>query len=71
MDLLGEAWTPVLGVVGALEAVGRMLGEPGVDSPLGVEVAALGREGDKVGVRSLVGWWTGEERFEGELKEQS
>lgn len=71
LDLLGEAWTPVLGVVGALEAVGRMLGEPGVDSPLGVEVAALGREGDKVGVRSLVGWWTGEERFEGELREES
>ncbi|EPE25931.1 UBC-like protein [Glarea lozoyensis ATCC 20868] len=67
MDLLGKEWTPVLGVVGALEAVGRLLGEGGVDSPLNVEVAALARQGDVVGTRSLVGWWTGEERFEGTL----
>ena len=67
MDLLGKEWTPVLGIVGALEAVGRLLGEGGVDSPLNVEVAALERQGDRVGTRSLVGWWTGEERFEGEL----
>ncbi|KAG9236913.1 ubiquitin-conjugating enzyme/RWD-like protein [Amylocarpus encephaloides] len=71
LDLLGEAWTPVLGVVGALEAVGRLLGEPGLDSPLGIEVAALGRQGDGVGVRSLVGYWTGEERFEGGLEDGS
>jgi peroxin-4 len=58
----------VLGIVGALEAIGRLLGEPGLDSPLNVSVAALGREGDAVGVRGLVGFYCGEERFEGELE---
>lgn len=69
LDLLKEEWTPVLGIVGALEAVGRLLGEPGLDSPLNVEVAALGRQGDAVGVRGLVGYWSSEERFEGVLEE--
>ena len=59
----------MLGIVGALEAVGRLLGEPGTDSPLGLEVAALLRAGDEVGARGLVGFWCGEERFEGELEE--
>lgn len=67
--MLKENWTPVLGVVGALESVVRLLGEPGVDSPLGVEVAALVRQGDGIGARGLVGYWCGEERFEGELEE--
>ncbi|PBP22884.1 ubiquitin-conjugating enzyme E2 [Diplocarpon rosae] len=68
LDLLGSNWTPVLGVVGALEAVGRLLGEPGTDSPLGIEAAALLREGDWVGSRALVGYWCGEERWEGGLE---
>jgi len=68
MDLLGERWTPALGVVGALECVGRLLGEPGTDSPLGLEVASLLREGDTVGCRGLVGYWCAEERFEGALE---
>jgi peroxin-4 len=33
LDVLKENWTPILGVVGSLEAVGRLLGEPGLDSP--------------------------------------
>ncbi|KAL5321214.1 hypothetical protein ACEPPN_012027 [Leptodophora sp. 'Broadleaf-Isolate-01'] len=70
LDVLKENWTPVLGVVGALESVGRLLGEPGVDSPLGVEVAGLVREGDLVGARGLVGFWCGEERWEGGLVEE-
>jgi len=69
LDVLKENWTPVLGVVGALEAVGRLLGEPGVDSPLGVEVASLLRQGDLIGARGLVGFWCGEERFDGSLEE--
>ena len=69
LDVLGENWTPVLGVLGALECVGRLLGEPGMESPLNVEVAALGRGGDAVGVRGLVGYWCGEERFGGEIGE--
>jgi peroxin-4 len=69
LDVLKENWTPVLGVVGALESVGRLLGEPGVDSPLGVEVASLLRDGDTIGARGLVGFWCGEERFDGLLGE--
>jgi peroxin-4 len=69
LDVLKENWTPILGVVGSLEAVGRLLEEPGVDSPLNLEVAALERGGDWVGARGLVGFWCGEERWEGSLDE--
>lgn len=55
-------------MVGALECVGRLLGEPGTDSPLGVEVSSLLRAGDGVGARALVGYWCGEERFEGDIE---
>ena len=67
--MLKENWTPVLGVVGALESVGRLLGEPGVDSPLNVDVAALYRQGDQIGAEGLVRFWCGEERFGGVLEE--
>ncbi|CZR51272.1 related to ubiquitin-conjugating enzyme E2 4 [Phialocephala subalpina] len=70
LDVLKENWTPVLGVVGALESVVRLLGEPGVDSPLNVEMGALLRQGDTIGARGLVGYWCGEERFEGHLDEE-
>ena len=60
----------MLGVVGALESVGRLLAEPGVDSPLNLDVAGLLREGDRIGARGLVGFWCGEEKFEGELEEE-
>lgn len=70
LDVLKENWTPVLGIVGALESVVRLLGEPGVDSPLNVDVANLVRQGDRVGARGLVGFWCGEERFEGVLEEE-
>ncbi|KAH8603042.1 ubiquitin-conjugating enzyme E2 4 [Bisporella sp. PMI_857] len=69
LDLLGKGWTPVLGVVGALEAVGRLLGEGDVDSPLNVDVAALIRGGDRVGARGLIGFWSAEERFEGSIED--
>lgn len=69
LDVLKENWTPVLGVVGALESIGRLLGEPGTDSPLNVDIAALVRGGDAVGARGLVGWYAGEERYEGSLEE--
>ncbi|KUJ22883.1 UBC-like protein [Mollisia scopiformis] len=68
LDVLKENWTPVLGVVGALESVVRLLAEPGVDSPLNVEMGALLRQGDVVGARGLVGYWCAEERFEGALE---
>lgn len=59
----------MLGVVGALESIGRLLQEPGTDSPLNVDVSNLVRGGDAVGARGLVGWYVGEERFEGSLDE--
>ena len=59
----------MLGVVGALESVGRLLGEPGVDSPLNIEMGALLRQGDMVGAGGLVRFWCGEERFGGSLEE--
>lgn len=70
LDVLGENWTPILGVVGALESVARLLGEPGTDSPLNVDAAALIREGDAIGARGLVGFYCEEERFEGEIGEE-
>lgn len=54
-------------IVGALESIVRLLGDPGVDSPLNVDCAALIREGDFVGARGLVGFYCGEERWEGGL----
>jgi peroxin-4 len=69
LDVLGERWTPILGIVGALEAVVRLLGEPGTDSPLNVDVAALVRGGDWLGARALVGFYCNEERYEGGLEE--
>lgn len=65
VDVLKERWTPVLGIVGALECIGRLLVESGTDSPLGIEVAALERMGDHVGKRSLIGFWCEEERWRG------
>lgn len=69
LDVLKENWTPVLGIVGVLECVGRLLGGEGdVDSPLNVDVANLGRSGDRIGERALVGFYCGEERWEGGLE---
>lgn len=36
---------------------------------LNLDIAALARQGDEVGVRGLVGYWCGEERWEGDLEE--
>lgn len=65
LDVLGDKWTPVLGVVGALECVAGLLALPEPESPLGLEVAGLLRAGDAVGARSLVGFWCRELRWEG------
>ena len=58
----------MLGIVGALESVGRLLTDPGVDSPLNIEMGALLRQGDVIGARGLVGFWCGEERFGGSVE---
>ncbi|TQS36585.1 hypothetical protein Golomagni_02960 [Golovinomyces magnicellulatus] len=68
LDVLKERWTPILGVVGALECVGRLLAEGATESPLGIEVASLERTGDMIGKRSLVEFWCDEERWDGGLE---
>ncbi|TGO21432.1 hypothetical protein BPAE_0220g00070 [Botrytis paeoniae] len=68
LDVLGEKWTPVLGVVGALESIAALVAGGGDEtSPLNVDIAKLRGMGDVVGARALVGWWCAEERFEGGL----
>jgi peroxin-4 len=70
LDVLKENWTPILGVVGALESIARLLGEPGTDSPLNIDIAALVRSADFIGARGLVGYYCGEERYDGVLEEE-
>ncbi|KAK4136504.1 UBC-like protein [Trichocladium antarcticum] len=66
LDLLKDAWTPAYSVLNCVRAVRMLLGTPGVDSPLNVDVAALLRNGDVRGARGLVELWVEEARFEGE-----
>jgi peroxin-4 len=65
LDLLKDAWTPAYSVLECVRAVRMLLGAPGVDSPLNVDVAALLREGDVRGARGLEVLSVGEERFDG------
>jgi len=68
LDLLrrdGGAWTPAYTVAQTVRAVRLLLASPAPDSPLNVELGALARAGDGVGVRRLVELWCEEERFEG------
>ncbi|KFX90961.1 hypothetical protein O988_07964, partial [Pseudogymnoascus sp. VKM F-3808] len=60
LDLLKDNWSPAYTLEKTVEAVAHMLANPGVDSPLNVDVAALLRSGDAVGAESLVRWATGE-----------
>ncbi len=66
LDLLKDAWTPAYSVLECVRAVRMLLGAPGIDSPLNVDVAAMLRDGDVLGARRLVELWAEEERFEGE-----
>ncbi|KAI9786705.1 MAG: hypothetical protein M1816_007846 [Peltula sp. TS41687] len=62
LDLLSadEAWTPAYTIVQTLGAVHMLLAEPGLDSPLNVDVAGLWRAGDRVAAEALVRFYTGE-----------
>ena len=66
LDLLKDAWTPAYSVLECVRAVRMLLAYPDVDSPLNVDVAAMLRDGDKVGARRLVELWCDSERFDGE-----
>ncbi|KAH6646409.1 ubiquitin-conjugating enzyme [Truncatella angustata] len=67
LDLLKDAWTPAYSVLECVRAVRMLLGYPGTDSPLNVDVAALIRSGDGVGARRLVEFWVGDDggRYDG------
>ncbi|KFZ18484.1 hypothetical protein V502_04078 [Pseudogymnoascus sp. VKM F-4520 (FW-2644)] len=67
LDLLKDNWSPAYTLEKTVEAVALMLANPGVDSPLNVDVAALLRSGDAVGAESLVRWAAAESwgRYEG------
>lgn len=65
LDLLKTSWTPAYTLVKTLEAVQQLLVYPEVESPLNVDVAALIREGDKIGAEGLMRFWCGERRWEG------
>lgn len=58
------AWTPAYTISTTLDAIRQMLTSPEPDSPLNVDVAALMRQGDSVGVDALVRWYTASERWE-------
>jgi len=60
LDLLKDAWTPAYTLQSTVEAIWQMLANPGVDSPLNVDVAALLRQGDSVGAEGLVRFYVGE-----------
>lgn len=65
LDLLKDAWSAAYTVLECVKAVRLLLDNPGVDSPLNVDVAALLRDGDALGARRLVELWVEEERYEG------
>lgn len=56
LDLLKDNWSPAYTLEKTVEAIAYMLANPGIDSPLNVDVAALLRSGDAVGAESLVRW---------------
>ena len=49
-----------------MSAIQQLLSDPGLDSPLNVDVANLYRENDTIGAEGLVRFWTGEKRWSGE-----
>ncbi len=65
LDLLRDAWSPAYSVLECVRAVRVLLAHPEPDSPLNVSVAALLRQGDRLGARRLVELWCREERFDG------
>lgn len=66
IDLLKDAWTPAYTIATTLDAIRQMIRDGGeVDSPLNVDLAALVRNGDKIGAEGLVRYFTSREMWEG------
>ncbi|KAI9732051.1 MAG: hypothetical protein M1818_007646 [Claussenomyces sp. TS43310] len=65
LDLLKTAWTPAYTLPMTVDAIWQMLDAPEVDSPLNVDIAALLRDGDRIGAEGVVRWCCGEWRYDG------
>jgi peroxin-4 len=57
LDLLKEKWSPAYSILNTVRAVRMLLSTPETDSPLNIDVAALMRNGDVLGTKSLVECW--------------
>jgi peroxin-4 len=66
--LTSEHWAPTYTLGSTMGAIQQLLSDPGLDSPLNVDVANLYRDGDDVGAEGLVRFWTAEKRWKGEGK---
>lgn len=64
LDLLGDAWSAAYTIAQTLTAVHQLLTDAAPDSPLNVDVAALLRDGDRVGAESLVRFYVRQFRCE-------
>jgi len=64
--LTPEHWSPMYTLSSTLSAVQQLLTDPSPESPLNIDIANLLREGDLVGAESLVRFWTGEKRWNGQ-----
>ncbi|EFX02562.1 ubiquitin conjugating enzyme [Grosmannia clavigera kw1407] len=72
LDLLqASAWTPAMGVAACVRAVRLLLGAPGADSPLNIDLAALLRAGDTDAAARLVRLWCVEQRYEGASQQRT
>lgn len=64
--LTSEHWAPTYTLSSTMSAIQQLLSDPGLDSPLNVDIANLYREEDLIGAEGLVRFWTGEKRWAGE-----
>ncbi|KAF1943734.1 UBC-like protein [Clathrospora elynae] len=65
LDLLKTSWTPAYTISTTMTSIHQLLTSAEPDSPLNVDIAMMFRQGDDVGARSLIRWYTVSERYEG------
>lgn len=66
--LTSEHWAPTYTLSSTMSAIQQLLSDPGLDSPLNVDIANLYRDHDNIGAEGLVRFWTAEKRWQGEGK---
>lgn len=64
--LTSEHWAPTYTLSSTMSAIQQLLSDPGLDSPLNVDIANLYREQDEIGAEGLIRFWTAEKRWSGE-----